>query len=575
MNTWHHWTLTLNIRSPFLFGALEPGPDGFDSAALRAPNGVPIIPGDHIRGHLRHAFRKLLGEHDAIFSSVFGAPSGSRVDGEVSVQDIPNAGNLLCSDAIAVPSSSKVKLTHVHTYPRVTIDEGTGTAKPGALQFLELPALPEATVAFQATISLLVTESEMPQENLTPIQFAALLKSALLLIPSMGALKSSGFGELVHPLPELEKFDFGVSSISAAQSITVTFDRPLLVETYRAAFNAYESSTIVPGGAIKGAVGRIIKGHTALNNSLSQMVFSHAFPLTKDEKPADLPVPLALAFAGTKKGLVLDDQALMTLCEEEVPIFVPDWKPDLEAKARDLVNRPTSNLTFQSRGHVAINDAGVAEDGQLFVSRHVETTAHKWRLNIDPNGADENDVKAIMALLQKGLPGIGRTGAILRIEASCDPKAQAEIKPDEEVLIILETPALLTSVLNHVDRATVQYEAYFKLLLGTEGFSGFKAVAQRSLQGDYLAHRFRLYGNTRYVPFEVTNPGAVFALTCATAKAANTLNQALKTGLPPTDGIKLLVNAVSDWKTCPYMNQNGFGQISNVSHWLQDLKVGT
>jgi RAMP superfamily len=563
MKTWHHWKLTLRVRSPFLFAALEPGPDGFDATAMRTPDGLSLIPGDHIRGHIRHAIRIL---DDDCLDSLFGKASVQRDDAKASVQDAPLAGALVFSDAIATQFSHQSGQSF--EFPRIAIDEATGTVRTGALNFIELVAPPDTIVEFNSVVSYLASSHEGSNK------VKELLEDALLVVTSMGGLKSSGFGELVHPLPKLEVLKLPSLGLNATQtSLTVEFDRPLLVDTRHAAWNAIEGAAVVPGGAIKGALGRLISGDTNLSNALSQILISHAFPLDDQEVTCDLPIPLAFAFSNETRGIVLDDESLVALCADEVPIFQPDWKERLWEEARSLVKRPASNLTYQSRGHVAIDDNGIAAEGQLFVTRHVETKGKRWQLSIERNGADEAKFQEILNLVSQGLPAIGRTGAIMSVVRTNTRHAISKATKNKELLLILETPALLTNVLNHQKSATAQYQAYFELLLGKDGFSDFKAVAQRSLKGDYLAHRFRLYGSERYVPFEITNPGAVFALTCTSDDGVALLNQALETGLPPTNGEALLTNAMEDWQSCPFMNQNGFGQISNVSHWLKKFKV--
>lgn len=562
MRSWHHWKFTLTIRSPYLFGGLEPGPDGFDTSASRTSEGLAMIPGDHVRGHARHSLRAFLGLEAQTIDQLFGSASTARTDGIVSQQDMPNHGRLLFSDMIEV--SDKKESPRPFEFPRIQVDDELGVVKPGMLQVIELTAPPGKAVTFQGIISYL--EGNLPTKD---VEF--LLENCFRAVPAMGGLKSSGFGEVVHPLPELEPFDPATNAVIKMNKLFVSFDRPLLVNTKHAAWNAFESSTIVPGSAIKAAVGRVIGSDEKLNRALSKVVISHAFPVFGGDQEADLPTPLALAFSGDRYGLVLDDQSLVELCDDEVPIFEPDWKSDHKQKARELFKRPSSRLTFQSRGHVAISEAGTAEDGQLFVTRHVETNERRWVLSIERNGADLDQYRTILKALANGLAGIGRTGAIMSVVDQADSWPAPVPILGAQTLLILETPALLTSVLNHADSATKQYEEYFQKLLGERSIIEFKAIAQRHLVGDYLAHRFRPYSKSRYVPFELTNPGAIFSFTCVTSEAVSRLTQALRIGLPPIIGAELLENAEKDWQICPFMNHSGFGRISNVSHWLSEL----
>jgi hypothetical protein len=112
-----------------------------------------------------------------------------------------------------------------------------------------------------------------------------------------------------------------------------------------------------------------------------------------------------------------------------------------------------------------------------------------------------------------------------------------------------------------------QYEAYFKLLLGPR-VSDFRAIATRQPAGDYYSFRFREKTSSRYQPFELTQAGAVFEFSVG-PEEASILQDRLRTGLPPMIAGQLLHNGEKNWEVCPFMNHNGYGEISLDDGWIE------
>lgn len=558
------YTLTLSVRSPFLFAALDVAAPGLDSSALRDSRGNLLIPGDHIRGHLRHAFAALYGEGDD-WKTLFGEESAA-IDDKGGEQNIPKRGALIIGDLTQTSEVESLAAVKREIFHRVQIDDDTGAAANGMLQLIELGAPLGASVKFSGRVVL-------RGKNIKAGELHTKLSEALRLISAIGAVKSSGFGEVVQEetnKPTLVVDDAepeeakGWKLTQGAQTcfrLTVAFDRPLLVDSKMEGANAFHSSTIVPGSAIKGALALALEDagiDLEDSNAFSQLRASHAFPLVSGKK-ADraLPANVALAKSGKEPNERFhavdgfDEEALTALATHAAPRFPTDWKPAEFAKAQAAFERPYADLDRAVRGRVAIGRNGVAEDGNLFVVHMIETVGRKWVFDIDL-GVDNALRSSILTALRDGLDGIGRTGACMKIVKVEDVH---EVTCGTECMdILLETPAILT-LADDSKSAFEQYKAYFAEI----GATLEACFAQRGLAGRYYGYRFRAFGNNIYKPFEVTHSGAIFRL-AVTDKSK--FSACLKRGLPSLLKSAKSVAKPGDWRVTPFLPENGYGEIS-------------
>ncbi len=371
--------ISVTLRSPFLFEGIGVSVHALDSSPLRGEKGELVLPGDHLRGHLRHAFSALHGEGSDIVSALFGKASEDRTG--TGEQDKPVRGALIVADLKAT------KGHEASIYHRVAINEATGAAATGMLQLIELAAPMGAEVTFKGRLMV------RPGARL-PERLAAEIDLALSLIPAMGAMKSSGFGEVVSTDCRAITDDKPERAVSIPSdqrvTVTVTFDRPLLVDSSHDANNIFRSAEVVPGGAIKGALAQALAdaGHPVeKNNAFSNLHVSHAFPL-EGETLAARAIPSALTVVKRSNGTLaaasaLDSAAYEALCDSGTPAFPSDWKDENFDLARKALGRPAANLRRFPRGRVAIAANGVAEESKLFVVETVGVQNQRWRFTLD------------------------------------------------------------------------------------------------------------------------------------------------------------------------------------------------
>ena len=585
------------VRSPFLFAGLEAAAVGVDSSALRDDAGRAIIPGDHVRGHLNHAFRTLNAHApgavpEALVRTLFGKKSddaGRDPKGDQGNYEPTERGAIAISDLTAETmhtngaTSSTLPARGRELYTRVAIDDESGAADDGSLQTVELVAGLDAVVVFRGSVDI------APHKGI-PADIDRLIRNALRLVPAMGAVKSSGFGELVHELCCINALAPATSTAVVIPSgdrfdLTVAFDRPIMVDADRRSANYFEGATIVPGGAIKGALAEAFRQSSnpgiankgdPLGEALSRVRIGHAFPLVGDEL-GDRAIPNCLVSIplGNRVHRVVDlnDAAARWFdWADGTPAFPLDWKRNVFQEVRKGLRRPDTerHLTRLPRGRVMIKDEGVAEGGALFVTAPVGTSGRRWRFTIERNGAEAAEFRKLLDRLKEGIGGLGRTGARITLVSAKPNQAPAAqvmtIGGERAVVLLLETPAVLT---DPDDGASPQeqYEATLRALSGIPDLTLLSHFAQRKLAGGYLALRYRPFGRTpdgtlRYQPFELTEKGAVFVLKADDAGKVQTFAQrAARTGLAAIQRENGKTKEL-DWRECPFVPENGYGEVT-------------
>ncbi len=538
------YTVHVTVRSPFIFQGLDVAAHGFDASAHRDELGRLIIPGDHLRGHLRHALAALTGGVTSIeCTALFGTESPKGMN------DAPARGGLLIGDLHDDGGPRQIAV-----YPRVALDDATGAAAEGAVQQIELAAPIGEEVCFAGRLVL------RPMQGLSASAAEDLLRTALCMIPAMGAAKSAGFGEVVPdrcglaPLVDPPGRAFPVAA--GRWQVTVRFDRPLLVNAERLDNNIFKGSTVVPGGAVKGTLAAAIDdagGAALLDDAFAALRISHAFPLA-DGTRADRAIPDAMVASHAVPVFDEGGDLLAQLSKHGAPAFPGDWKDDVFDAARSQLGRPRFAERFLSRGRVAIDSTGVASDGQLFVVMPIATAGTRWRFTLDSTGAPDALRAAIAAQFEAGLDGVGRTAARMVVVEEVIAAPPAPAIAADEVLLLLETPAALT---DPTDGSILfdQYRCYFRAVADAELL---ECWARQRMAGHYLSVRHRAFGNQLYQPFELTEAGAVFRLRLRDRERLRAL---LVAGLRP---LPFRTPAMT-WRNCPFVAENGYGEISVLS----------
>ncbi|PWW03808.1 CRISPR/Cas system CSM-associated protein Csm3 (group 7 of RAMP superfamily) [Hoeflea marina] len=575
------YELVLTLRSPFLFEGVVNTRVGVDSACIRGEAGEPIIPAAQIKGVLRDALERLALNTDLITGDkidlLFGVPSKPTS----AEQDRPERGQALFGDlgAPGCPTGS-------HT-TRIEIDDSTGTVKRGALNVIELAAPLGAEVRFSGTLVISY------DNRLDPVRIEKAMRAAIRLIPAIGSYKSAGFGEVVAAASSLDLLS-GSALAPKAGDLTaerlvfdVRFDRPLLVDTSREADNVFEGASVIPGAVFKGAIAERLRlagedpedERSPLGAALAALRISHAFPLSGEPGAAPcreaLALPASVVFMKLEKAYLFADaiaapgpgRGVLFNGEQAAPDYIAGGKDGDQDAFRAWFGLPRFGGRPLLRTHIAMNEdkdghrigmderSFTAVDKKLYSTSMVGVGKHKWRLTVDSSAIADRQIAArLLSAFSGEMDGIGRTAAIASFVAAEEP--DQDMSEGDIIDIVLTTPAVLfdpveagaVSALTMTER----YRRYFETILGVTLVNFF---ARQSLAGQYPALRRRPYGKA-YYPFVQTEPGAVFRLQVPPT-ARGKLDEALRLGLPVPD----LGGQPATWKTCPFVRENGYGEI--------------
>ena len=195
-----------------------------------------------------------------------------------------------------------------------------------------------------------------------------------------------------------------------------------------------------------------------------------------------------------------------------------------------------------------------------------------WLAEVDLSALPDDDVRAtveaqLRELLAYPLRDIGKTKARATAEllGPVEPAVLSHLAPVEGLSILtLQTPALLLNPEGLSEASTEEhlrqrYEETWRKHL--PGLTLRRYFARQTLAGGvYLHHRF--LAGREYRPFILTDAGSVFVFEGDSPKLGDYLRQ----GLPNAQWVQHWYGgdcAEADlWKHCPYIRENGFGEIA-------------
>jgi len=560
MKDLHTFRLTLTLQGPILTQSSTPGAHGLDAVAARNAQGSFYLPGSLIKGRIREALHDLNQAKDA--TTWLGQADSVR-------------SRLVFRDLVLQKGSSLLD----GTLHRIQIEEETHAAKKGALVVIESPFAPGAEYAFHGDIELI--------EDAATVETArALVEHALGFVTSIGGLRGVGFGVLrSFSVSEPAVVTNTLSSVKARTGDLEVRIKPLypfcLARTQPDG-NLFSSTDEIPGGVIKGALAEALLRATgkelfelcrdadwaALATAFDSLAFSHAFPtVEKKQRPRRMPHSLVRVHGKTVDAAFVAEPfvARPTGTDEpwRAPAFLWDWKDvDADGARKDFEGSgPTwPALNRELRVRTAIDEGSRrAKEGALFAYEMVVPEDCDWVGRIAmPTAADAKLYEQLERAFQiAGLWGFGKTKSRADIHLSSSPTPPVTLQTGV-VALTLQTDALLFSISDLDERHTTEstlgarYSAYFSAL--DRGLALVRYFAsQRLVGGDYLQNQFM---GGRYHPWMLTDAGSVFVLQATTQQAAEALSECLRLGLPALD------RAQPTWDLCPYIRENGYGEIA-------------
>lgn len=556
--------ITLTLKAPYLIQSATPTEYGVDVPLARNHEGQFYIPATLLIGKLREAWQELSLLGFAKFSPKLEKWLGQSSENGV----MPQRKKLILEDLTILEkqlAENKCKTKHY----RIRINEKTGSTEKGAYIVTEKPFATGETIQFQGQAHFSAIDKQEQQD------FIFCLNKGLQWIMQLGANRTIGFGEVTKV--EVESIEKQAnSSIKLAKS-----NRYLLKLRPRAAFcladtrksrNLFRSDETIAGGVIKGILAEMFPEE--LSEFLSKIYISHAFPSKLNNRPYRF--PLSLVEVGKRYyDIALQHKPVLFRENNQfiAPKFSIDWKSDSEIKGKfDL---PT--VKRQSRVRTAIDsEKQRSQDQQLFSYEMITSEDElQWLAHMDLSTISEDKQEVILSKLQNPLLGLGKTKVvvdteIIPIEQMTVPQLSSH---DGLWIITLQTPALLCEPQKELQSA--YHDIWAQLsdnLLEMQRFFAIQTLAG----GRYLWERFQKESSDYYRPYLLTNVGSVFVLKAKEnqeEKAQKCIEKWFDTGIPLAKNILQYYQISSDvenqWKYCPYIPQNGYGEIAvNLPiHW--------
>ncbi len=573
------YRLKLTLRSPFLIPSTQISAWGHDVSQMCDERGFAMIPGDLIKGLLRHAMGRLEQHCNewGLVLNLFGQEVSSDSDEPVPLR----RGGVVISDLVAVEKPD-IETAECALYTRVHFNREQGAAEVGHLQVAEQRYSPGREVLFTGTLLLLHE----------PQRYEAWLKRALALIPAVGANKSCGYGELCSSeLIALEPATSSNIKIGGEQLyVRLTFDRPLLVDSQRVAANLFRSSEVIPGSVIKGALAASLSGQEAegLNEALSKIRFGFAHPRyssdSEKEEPLNYPpLPLSLMvhpFDETGEKLFdaasypYEDEVKALLIDGEIPVQLGKAKQAIQDAALERLGRKHSSLPGEVRVRTAINkNHNTAEGGLLFsydmIKPRQGDSFVEWYARIDRNGADPTAfIKLLEKLVNGGLPRVGKTeakGEVTLVTGSETETLKPQLSPQQDKpccywVVQLATPALMIDPEAQTTHGGLleQYQNYWFEV--APALKLRQIFTNERLIGGFSAYSYRFREQDDYHPYLLTESGSVFVF----EPPNDSVNWQcwLEQGLPlPAWVVHRSFNRETKRIECPFVPENGYGEV--------------
>ncbi len=586
----HRLLVRLELEGPILTSATNPGALGIDTPFARMRDHKLYFPGTLVKGKLLQAWRELDG-WDGVFPNStesgtwLGSKTGNaRTEAERTHSFDPSRGRAYFSDFVDASSAGRTALR-----TRIKMDEARGAADDGMMQISESPYASGERATFEGTIDFW----EKGTGELR--RFTEAVRLGLSAVPSFGAERGIGFGRLCSVnVTEAPNRQASASSASLPAGVSAglvlsTMDLLCLAQP-QASANLFQSSDIIPGSAIKGAIAQM-KDHAGVNafplleRYLSRIRIRHARPVGSDGQGEIPPaIPFSVVFTGKQwKDAVHCQQAVAV--DRQAPSFQPDWKDADWGTAGDSfgVKRPDREL----RVRTAIDGPKRrALDENLFAYEAVVPDGYRWVSAIDlyevPQGDRQPLWVEIQGLLSGGLFGIGKTKALMTVAlgGTPSPKFGSAGLSDASLTVQLQTPALLGTptewqVARTADDVLQIYRtAWAELSHNRLELSHY--FARQELAGGWYLHR-RFRKGLPYQPWLLTSAGSVFVFRGIQPGAGEHLQEWLERGLPIDDRLvepnQLGGDRFRYWERCPYVPENGYGEIGVNLHlnWKDHL----
>lgn len=564
--------VTVSLRGPILSRSTTSGDHGVDAVFFRDSQDRLAVPGTLVKGKIREAWETLRewAPNELPTEEEVTDWLGQRTADSNNEQDDlhdwePQRGRAKFPEAFVFGEKEGSPLN-----VRIQIEPESGAAADGMLLVEERPFASGESAEFKGTIAFW-------GEKKQATTFRVALERGINSLIGLGGNQGVGYGRIdvvTCDEPEAATASSGLLSASPCASLTLGLrtNEPVCITEHRPAGNIFKSLEQIPGGVLKGAIARQMEylggraKFPALFASLDQIRIRYAQPRMVGER-APRQQPLSIVSAGNDwHDVVHCSQPI--LIDGQAPRFVVDWKDrDFERAEPQFGGL---QLDRQLTVRTAINRTKRrAEDEKLFAYESVLPSAGgravEWITTIDfPAHVPDSARNQLKEVLSYGLEGVGKTKAYFSV-ASAEPWTIPQIHLKPTLAITLVTPTLLgdpDGLTGKSDNESLRqfYTKAWEELCPALQLSHYFAQQQLA-GGTYLWKRFQK-GKSPYKPWLLTKAGSIFVFSFDGTQAdvvRTALLSWLQTGLPH-------VAAEMNWQNCPFVRENGYGEIAVNLH---------
>ena len=614
------WDVTLTLRGPVLTTSSAPQEFGIDAPFARNAAGEYYVAGTLVKGKLKEAWKEL---ENACPSELckwdwkrwLGKDPSKEEDwtndrGLVQFTDFLYAGE----DAQEIEKKSAILF-------RIEKDDTTGAVASGQNQMISTPFQSNEPYPFKGRIWSIMSDEEA-------VDLESSLRQGLSWIPSIGADHTVGFGVMAGiEVRRLAETDYKRASgwedapDSDTWWIALKPEGPLVIGGKRVANNIFESQQEIPGGVLKGAIADAIlrvNGSKArdlaalaqdptcamqeLCQEFSKIRVLFAKPAEQGQRNRQNPIPASAVTVGNTNEL--RDVAVADIRGGRNDLaFQIDWKSFKDAEMRFGVLKVPYELRVRTQ---IDSNARSAEKEKLFAYRmaaaralvaenradviEIKLKSYEWLTAISFDRITETEARKRVKeqlgnlITMGGIPGVGKLKTYCTAERVQVQPFAASLQRDEKPtvskwIISLQTPALLCDVAaiqSGFSNAHDAYKSYWADVSDQKLTLERHFADQHLVGGEYQWRRFS--AETPYRPFVLTDAGAVFVLRAGEnvnlSKIEEKIAEWQRGGLPVAKSVREMFGLVgdsTDWSKCPYVPENGYGEIAvdQESHWQE------
>lgn len=538
-------------------------------------------------------------------------------------------GVALVKNAAANPNSAEEK-PPLRRRSRIAIHAQAMTAAENQLRDVEEFFKSGAEITFTGKVTFFA-------ENLDEaLALTRELQLGLKWLTTMGAEKGVGHGRLksVHvgvpeaAAPQNPTDNVADLASAAALHLRIQPQEPIMVGGRKSQrTNFVTSQKYLSGGLIKGALAAglnrghgIVPFHRELSAQYAadypgfenlvahfeEIRITHAFPAPIGAgRPVTFPISIIKVGYETYHDSALNADSFPMHGKQAAQYFI-DWKLDPEeAPLEKQFGHGQPDELFVTRTQIE-SVSRRAQERNLYTYSYYFSPEDKqgnpmleWVCNVDFSGVADSNIrqqvkvefaKAVSLYLDRMGKRNSAVAVQLRKERAQPATPAGPLIRDGLILVTLQTDTLMLNpeevrCLKPGEDLHALYAAFWRELSGGKKDPGQACLelldfyAHQTFQGGYLYHRYlgsveRQSKPDQYYPYYLTGAGSVFKLRPRDEnKAKACLEKWLEGGLDLPQWAKERFGTAETWKTCPFVPQNGFGEIAVNLNWHWDRRL--